>query len=93
MLYSDLFPTEEFGKYCDDIVNTAAWGGQLELRALSHILRTPIEIIQADSPPIVVGEEYPENPLILVYMRHAYGLGEHYNSVTRLVNTATENCS
>lgn len=29
--YSDLFPTEEFGKYCDDIVNTAAWGGQLEV--------------------------------------------------------------
>uniref|UniRef100_A0A2K6EMA4 ubiquitinyl hydrolase 1 n=1 Tax=Propithecus coquereli TaxID=379532 RepID=A0A2K6EMA4_PROCO len=64
-----------------------------KLRALSHILETPIEIIQADSPPIVVGEEYPKKPLILVYMRHAYGLGEHYNSVTRLVNTATENCS
>ncbi|KAM9626282.1 deubiquitinase OTUD6B isoform 2-T2 [Trichechus inunguis] len=85
--------TLEFGKYCDDIVNTAAWGGQLELRALSHILATPIEVIQADSPPIVVGEEYSKKPLILVYMRHAYGLGEHYNSVTPLMNTATENCS
>uniref|UniRef100_A0A667IH12 ubiquitinyl hydrolase 1 n=2 Tax=Felinae TaxID=338152 RepID=A0A667IH12_LYNCA len=89
----DMYTLEEFRKYCDDIVNTAAWGGQLELRALSHILQTPIEIIQADSPPIVVGEEYQKNPLILVYMRHAYGLGEHYNSVTQLVNTATENCS
>ncbi|KAF5915140.1 deubiquitinase OTUD6B [Diceros bicornis minor] len=89
----DMYTPEEFGKYCDDTVNTAVWGGQLELRALSHILQTPIEIIQADSPPIVVGEEYPKKPLILVYMRHAYGLGEHYNSVTRLVNTATENCS
>ncbi|XP_059022039.1 deubiquitinase OTUD6B isoform X2 [Mustela lutreola] len=89
----DMYTPEEFSKYCEDIVNTAAWGGQLELRALSHILQTPIEIIQADSPPIVVGEEYPKNPLILVYMRHAYGLGEHYNSVTQLVNTATENCS
>ncbi|XP_025778615.1 deubiquitinase OTUD6B isoform X2 [Puma concolor] len=89
----DMYTLEEFRKYCDDIVNTAAWGGQLELRALSHILQTPIEIIQADSPPIVVGEEYQKNPLILVYMRHAYGLGEHYNSVTQLVNTDTENCS
>ncbi|XP_008825846.2 deubiquitinase OTUD6B isoform X5 [Nannospalax galili] len=89
----DMYTPEEFGKYCEDIVNTAAWGGQLELRALSHILQTPIEILQADSPPIIVGEEYPKNPLILVYMRHAYGLGEHYNSVTRLVNSATENCS
>ncbi|ELK32219.1 PREDICTED: OTU domain-containing protein 6B [Myotis davidii] len=89
----DMYTPEEFGKYCDDIINTAAWGGQLELRALSHILQTPIEIIQADSPPIVVGEEYPNKPLILVYMRHAYGLGEHYNSVTWLVNRVTENCS
>uniref|UniRef100_A0A8C6G5F9 ubiquitinyl hydrolase 1 n=1 Tax=Mus spicilegus TaxID=10103 RepID=A0A8C6G5F9_MUSSI len=79
----DMYTPEEFGKYCDDIVNTAAWGGQLELRALSHILQTPIEILQADAPPIIVGEEYPRNPLVLVYMRHAYGLGEHYNSVTR----------
>ncbi|XP_008581692.1 PREDICTED: OTU domain-containing protein 6B isoform X2 [Galeopterus variegatus] len=89
----DMYTPEEFAKYCDDIANTAAWGGQLELRALSHILQTPIEVIQADSPPIVVGEEYQKKPLILVYMRHAYGLGEHYNSVTQLVNTATENCS
>nr|KAF6426668.1 OTU deubiquitinase 6B [Molossus molossus] len=89
----NMYTPEEFGKYCDDIINTAAWGGQLELRALSHILQTPIEIIQADSPPIVVGEEYPKKPLILVYMRHAYGLGEHYNSVTWLVNRAPEPCS
>ncbi|XP_048638735.1 deubiquitinase OTUD6B isoform X3 [Marmota marmota marmota] len=79
----NMYTPEEFEKYCDDIVNTAAWGGQLELRALSHILQTPIEIIQADSPAIVVGEEYSKQPLILVYMRHAYGLGEHYNSVAR----------
>ncbi|TKC46413.1 hypothetical protein EI555_003695 [Monodon monoceros] len=33
----DMYTSEEFGKYCDDIINTAAWGGQLELRALSHV--------------------------------------------------------
>ncbi|XP_056679311.1 deubiquitinase OTUD6B isoform X3 [Monodelphis domestica] len=89
----DIYTPEEFGKYCDDIVNTAAWGGQLELRALSHILQTPIEVIQADSPPIVVGEEYSNKPLTLIYMRHAYGLGEHYNSVKQLMDSATENGS
>ncbi|XP_055402672.1 deubiquitinase OTUD6B isoform X2 [Bubalus kerabau] len=26
----EMYTPEEFGKYCDDIVNTAAWGGQLE---------------------------------------------------------------
>lgn len=87
----DLYSQEEFEKYCYDIANTTAWGGQLELRALSHILKTPIEVIQMDSPPIIVGEEYDRKPLILVYMKHAYGLGEHYNSVKPLLDTPTEN--
>ncbi|KFO57243.1 OTU domain-containing protein 6B, partial [Corvus brachyrhynchos] len=89
----DMYSREEFEKYCDDIANTAAWGGQLELRALSHILQTPIEVVQMDSPPIIVGEEYSGKPITLVYMRHAYGLGEHYNSVKVLTDTATENSS
>ncbi|NWJ11370.1 OTU6B Deubiquitinase, partial [Crypturellus undulatus] len=89
----EMYSKEEFEKYCDDIGNTAAWGGQLELRALSHILQTPIEVVQMDSPPIIVGEEYSGKPIILVYMRHAYGLGEHYNSVKLLTETATENGS
>uniref|UniRef100_A0A8C5RKP8 ubiquitinyl hydrolase 1 n=1 Tax=Laticauda laticaudata TaxID=8630 RepID=A0A8C5RKP8_LATLA len=87
----DLYSQEEFEKYCSDIANTASWGGQLELRALSHILQTPIEVIQMDSPPIIVGEEYSRKPLMLVYMRHAYGLGEHYNSVKNLLENTAEN--
>ncbi|KAM8811070.1 deubiquitinase OTUD6B [Eudromia elegans] len=89
----EMYSKEEFEKYCDDIANTAAWGGQLELRALSHILQTPIEVVQMDSPSIVVGEEYSGKSIILVYMRHAYGLGEHYNSVKLLTENATENGS
>ncbi|XP_009273731.2 PREDICTED: OTU domain-containing protein 6B [Aptenodytes forsteri] len=89
----NMYSREEFEKYCDDIENTAAWGGQLELRALSHILQTPIEVVQMNSPPIIVGEEYSGKPIILVYMRHAYGLGEHYNSVKLLTDAATENGS
>ena len=89
----DMYSKEEFEKYCDDIANTAAWGGQLELRALSHILQTPIEVVQMDSPSIIVGEEYSGKPIILVYMRHAYGLGEHYNSVKLLTDATTENGS
>ncbi|KAE8599223.1 hypothetical protein XENTR_v10017105 [Xenopus tropicalis] len=86
----DMYTQEEFLKYCTDIVNTPAWGGQLELRALSHILKTAIEVIQAESSPIVIGEEYSSKAITLVYMRHAYGLGEHYNSV-ELLDTSTEN--
>ncbi|KAM4540052.1 deubiquitinase OTUD6B [Odontesthes bonariensis] len=80
----DMFTPEEFEKYCSDVEHTAAWGGQLELKALTQVLHLPMEVIQADSPSIKIGEEYDSEPVTLVYMRHAYGLGEHYNSVERL---------
>ncbi|XP_069320365.1 OTU domain-containing protein 6A [Eulemur rufifrons] len=74
---------DDFLSYCRSIMCTA-WGGQLELRALSHVLQTPIEVIQANSPVVVIGEEYKKKPLILVYLRYACSLGEHYNSVKPL---------
>ncbi|XP_038664996.1 deubiquitinase OTUD6B isoform X2 [Scyliorhinus canicula] len=86
----DMYTPEEFEKYCDEIANTTAWGGQLELRALSHVLKMPVEVIQADSAPVTIGEEYGTKPVILVYMRHAYGLGEHYNSVEQLTDLPAE---
>ncbi|KAG8522046.1 OTU domain-containing protein 6A [Galemys pyrenaicus] len=84
----DGYSLEDFMGYCDDIVRNASWGGQLELRALSHILQTPIEVIQADSPIVVIGEEYTRKPLVLVYLRYACSLGEHYNSVKPLDSCA-----
>lgn len=86
----DMYTQDEFEKYCSEIANTPAWGGQLELRALSHILKTPIEVIQADSAPILIGEEYSGKPITVVYMRFAYGLGEHYNSIEPLSAAHTE---
>ncbi|XP_069032897.1 deubiquitinase OTUD6B [Embiotoca jacksoni] len=80
----DMYTTDEFEKYCSDVERTAAWGGQLELRALTQVLHLPIEVIQADSAAIKIGEEYDSEPITLVYMRHAFGLGEHYNTVERL---------
>ncbi|XP_039977732.1 deubiquitinase OTUD6B [Xiphias gladius] len=84
----DMYTTDEFEKYCSEVEHTAAWGGQLELRALTQVLHLPIEVIQADSPAVKIGEEYGIEPITLVYMRHAYGLGEHYNSVERLKDPA-----
>lgn len=86
----DMFTTDEFEKYCNDVAHTAAWGGQLELRALTHVLQLPIDVVQSDSPNIKIGEEYNSKPITLVYMRHAYGLGEHYNSVERLKDPVNE---
>uniref|UniRef100_A0A3B4C5V1 ubiquitinyl hydrolase 1 n=1 Tax=Pygocentrus nattereri TaxID=42514 RepID=A0A3B4C5V1_PYGNA len=86
----DMYTADEFEKYCSDVAETAAWGGQLELRALTQVLQLPVEVIQADSPAIVIGEEYDKPPVTLIYMRHAYGLGEHYNSVEPLKDAASE---
>ncbi|XP_070777991.1 deubiquitinase OTUD6B isoform X3 [Enoplosus armatus] len=84
----DMYTTDEFEKYCSDVEHTAAWGGQLELRALTKVLHLPIEVIQANSPTVKIGEEFDCEVITLVYMRHAYGLGEHYNSVERLKDPA-----
>uniref|UniRef100_A0A8C1K2I5 ubiquitinyl hydrolase 1 n=1 Tax=Cyprinus carpio TaxID=7962 RepID=A0A8C1K2I5_CYPCA len=86
----DMYTADEFEKYCNDVADTAAWGGQLELKALSQVLQLPIEVIQAESPSIIIGEENVKPPITLVYMRHAYGLGEHYNSVELLKDLANE---
>jgi len=81
----DMMTNEEYEKYCDRIKNTPAWGGQIELKALSKLLARPIQVIQGTGPEIVLGEEYKEEPIILTYHRHLHGLGEHYNSVTKLL--------
>ncbi|XP_064640350.1 deubiquitinase OTUD6B-like [Lineus longissimus] len=77
----DPFSREEYEKYCEEVENTPAWGGQLEIRALSNVLKRPMEVIQADGPCVTTGEEYQGQSLLLSYHRHKYGLGEHYNSV------------
>lgn len=75
----------EFTAYCFKMAKTAAWGGQVELLALSRLLNRPIEVIQAEGPSMVMGEDIRgQTSLILTYHRHMFGLGEHYNSVAVL---------
>ncbi|CAL8102113.1 unnamed protein product [Orchesella dallaii] len=69
-----------FEKYCADLESTAAWGGQIEVRALSQVLSRPIKVIQADGPPLVFGEEFKKPGLTLTFHRHKFQLGAHYNS-------------
>ncbi|KAG6542239.1 hypothetical protein Mapa_016367 [Marchantia paleacea] len=81
----------KFERYCGEVESTAAWGGQLELGALSHAMKKHIVVYSAALPDVEMGKEYKEdtpegapllNPSVRVsYHRHAFGLGEHYNSV------------
>lgn len=84
---SDASLSEKFENYCREVESTAAWGGQLELEALAHCLRKHIMIYSGSFPDVEMGKEYKSGdgkstPSIMVsYHRHAFGLGEHYNSV------------
>lgn len=71
-----------FDQYCDDLANTAVWGGGLELRALALLLARPIKVYQAHGSMLEVGEG-SEEPLRISYHRHALALGAHYNSLRK----------
>lgn len=76
---------QDYSDYCDRVESEALaeWGGQLEIRALSHVLGSPIHVFGADNV-IKMGEEYDAEPLRISYHRFYYALGEHFNSVVGL---------
>jgi len=81
----------DWDAYLDTVrsVQKAAWGGQLELRALARALKRPIEVFTADMPTVTMGGADEGGgggggsraALKVCHQRHAFGLGEHYNAV------------
>ncbi|XP_062024090.1 OVARIAN TUMOR DOMAIN-containing deubiquitinating enzyme 5 [Rosa rugosa] len=88
---SDDSLAERFENYCKEVESTATWGGQLELGALTHCLKKPIKVYSGSFPDVEMGKEYNSesgngfgssgSSIMLSYHKHAFGLGEHYNSV------------
>ncbi|KAM5563936.1 OVARIAN TUMOR DOMAIN-containing deubiquitinating enzyme 5 [Rosa sericea] len=88
---SDDSLAERFENYCKEVESTAAWGGQLELGAFTHCLKKPIMVYSGSFPDVEMGKEYKSesgngfgssgSSIMLSYHKHAFGLGEHYNSV------------
>lgn len=73
---------DKWRTYLHNVESTATWGGQLEIMALAKALGRRIQVFSATMPVVVMGEEFPpEGALRVAYHRHAFGLGEHYNSV------------
>lgn len=81
----DSYNEDDFETFLQKTAETAEWGGQLEVKAMSSALHHPIEIIQGEGPLIKIGEEFGAESLTVCYHRHAFGLGEHYNSVETYV--------
>lgn len=79
----DMLSELEFQEYCDSIANSATWGGQIEITALSKAYEVPVTVFQVGSPSLTISkEDWPEKkPLNISYHRHAFGLGAHYNSL------------
>lgn len=75
-----------FEAYCTEVEDSAAWGGQVEIQALSMALQVHVRIHTADMDIVETGSEYASDTstLNICYLKHAFGLGEHYNSTTRI---------
>ncbi|CAO3658842.1 unnamed protein product [Umbelopsis vinacea] len=62
-LYKDdggIYTEDDLKQYCDELENTAVWGGQLEILALSKVRKVPFHIVQMGSPVLKISEdEYP----------------------------------
>ncbi|KAI8472716.1 MAG: hypothetical protein J3K34DRAFT_519584 [Monoraphidium minutum] len=80
-------PAAYYGRYCDALESSAVWGGHVELQALSGALGRRITVYAAGMAAQVLGEGLGsgDDGLTLCFLRHAYGLGEHYNSTKKLL--------
>ncbi|PFH54394.1 hypothetical protein AMATHDRAFT_53366 [Amanita thiersii Skay4041] len=79
-----LMTPDQFKQYCTSMRDTAEWGGEPEIMALSNAYHIPIHVVQGGKPPIIVHQP-PDNDdkktLYISYHRRQFGLGEHYNSL------------
>jgi len=80
--FAPFVDTDDFGAYIDKIDSTAEWGGDVELTALARRLRSHIHVYSAAMSEQTFSPEGSSSVhLHLSYHKHAFGLGEHYNSV------------
>ncbi|CAG8698942.1 26738_t:CDS:2, partial [Racocetra persica] len=65
----EMYSLEQFQKYCDDLENTAVWGGELEIIAISRVYKVPIHIVQMNSPILKMSDDiFPDkDPIFLSY--------------------------
>lgn len=69
----------DIGAYTKELEETAMWGSDMELLALSKTYNCSIRVLMAGSAPIVFHDD-AEDELVVAFYKHLYGLGEHYNS-------------
>eukprot|EP00922_Rhytidocystis_sp_ex-Travisia-forbesii_P049745 GHVS01074010.1.p1 GENE.GHVS01074010.1~~GHVS01074010.1.p1 ORF type:complete len:215 (+),score=51.13 GHVS01074010.1:275-919(+) len=85
---------EGYRDYCNTVEKTSEWGGEVELRVLSHVLRRKIVVHNVDSVEYTYGDEFGggtlNQPVRLSYHKHLMALGAHYNAVVRAGTAAVQ---
>lgn len=93
-LDSGLMTPQQLGQYCTAVRDTALWGGEPEILALSRAYNIPIHVVQAGRPSIVMhnptgaateGGVSGQGVARISYHRRMYGLGEVSDSPYELV--------
>lgn len=89
MFEDDHSSAKNIDSYTKEIEETAIWGGEMEITALSRALDVPVEIYSNRSAtPMVINtrsDQKDDNGVIrLAYYQHLYGLGQHYNSLFKV---------
>lgn len=72
---------KDIDEYTEEMKSTAKWGGEVEILALSKALDCPISVLMSGQATHTVNETGSKPELKLVYYKHTYALGEHYNSL------------
>ncbi|KAK9385937.1 hypothetical protein V1515DRAFT_538805 [Lipomyces mesembrius] len=71
----------DLNAYCAELENTAIWGGDMEILALSKEYDCPVSVVMSGRARLQLNEAGKRPELWLAYYKHSYGLGEHYNSL------------
>lgn len=78
-----MMSSQQYARYCATVRETAAWGGEPEILALSRAYGLPIHVVQAGKPPVVIHEPIDgmsdvagTKVAFISYHRRMYGLGE-----------------
>ncbi|CAR30923.1 ZYRO0E05698p [Zygosaccharomyces rouxii] len=72
---------QNINEYTDEMEKTAKWGGEIEILALSKVFDCPISILMSGRATHIINEAGEKPELKLIYYKHSYALGEHYNSL------------
>jgi len=80
----EAFLEEDFDAHVKKVEGTAEWGGQTEVMALGRAFGVKVNVLQAEGRGVEsMNGDATGGEVWLGYYRHAFGLGEHYNSLVK----------